>query len=259
MPPPDDAERPSHGKLPAAAAPARIEIYARAGGLWQTVHSEAVDVSSLASNSGTSASPPAAGPADPAATAAEQDSSATTALPGSPEPHSSSRDNQAAVSSDVTELPNRGRGDAEPRRGPLARAMSLREAYGGTSLGQQAAAEHDLQSSSQEGGGAPVRIAHAKGAPSTSGNVACTPGEPCHLHYLAACACEAGCMSVLLALVEKLRTVVIGFADNPGMVYFSKCKPDTCAVPPLQGHSRDTSAAANSHPAFAGCCPWRSC
>ena len=170
MPPPDDDTRLSNGKLPAVAAPARIEIQVRAGGSWQAPHSDAVDRCSL---------PSADGPAGPVATALEQRSSVATALPSrtSPEPHSPLCAQQAAVSGNSTEPPSKGRAHAEPRRGPLARAMSLREAYGGTPLGQEAAAANDLQSSSLERGGAPLRTASATGHPSSSDSVACILGE----------------------------------------------------------------------------------
>ena len=208
MPLPDDDLQSSHGKLPAVAAPARIEIQARAGGPWQTSHSEALGASSSSSACHSGASSHAAGPADSTAAIVVRGSSVATALPGSgsPEPCSSSWEDQAVVRSDMTEPPTRGPVAVQPRQGPLARAVSLRETYGGTPLAQQAAAADEPQSSSPQRRLASVRTAFTTFGPPFSDSVASMPGEMRDV-----CHCPAhisACSVAWLARERKLCTAV---------------------------------------------------
>ena len=144
----------SHCKLPAAEAPALIELQARAGGSWQQPHVEEVAASGSLPNACNTAAPaPAAGHADPAATAVEQQSSTAEPKRCSPEPHSPAHGHQAVVSSGGTASPSGGHKEPEMQRGHVHRAMSLREAYGGTPSGPQAAAADERQSSRPQSGG----------------------------------------------------------------------------------------------------------
>ena len=177
-PVPEDDVSLSHGKLPAVVVPVRIELQARAGGPWQTPRNEVVAASArLPSASISGPSLPAAGLSESAVSLPGLHSSADGPAWCSAEADNSALLHQAVISSNGTAMPVGGHTAEEPQRGPMARAMSLREAYGGTPRGQQVAAADGLQTGGLPSRQAPVRTASATCDPPASDSVACSPGE----------------------------------------------------------------------------------